>query len=307
MKCACLRLAAAFVALFSLTGTLAGEPLAAGRDVDRVVVVRNEKSPVSKAIADDYARRRGVYSIVTVSCQDSAADAHDETIGFAAYKREIEAPLRAFLADHPGIDFIVLTKGVPIRLADAPQGGAPGRLALDSYLAALDYEKLPGAIRVDITDPNYGRDFHGLAWANRYWNSDEPFSHAKFGGYLVTRLDGYTEADAKALTTRSLAADKVRGSGKRPEGKILLDICPRFGNGDPSRQPSAILPEKLAAGEVAKITAESPYGEFNADMRLAAQNLEARGIPVTLETTDLFAGNMAGLMGYVSWGSNDRK
>jgi uncharacterized protein (TIGR03790 family) len=307
MKRTSLRWAAAFIALLSLTTSLSGEPAHTARDVDRVVVIRNEKSAVSKAIADDYATRRGVHNIVIVSCQDSAAGSREETIEFAEYKKEVEAPLRAFLADHPGIDFIVLTKGVPIRLADAPQGRAPGRLALDSYLAALDYENEPGAIRVDISDPNYGKDFHGLAWANRYWNSDEPFSHAKFGGYLVTRLDGYTEADAEALTTRSLAGEEARRSGKRPEGRILLDICPGFGDGDPSKQPSSILPANLAAGEVAKITAESPYSEFNADMRLAARRLDARGIPVTLETTDRFAGNMAGLMGYVSWGSNDRK
>ena len=134
----------------------------------RVVVVRNGKSPISKAVADDYAKRRGVHNMVTVTCQDSAANANAETIAFAAYQKEIEAPLRTFLDGHAGIDFIVLTKGVPIRLADAPQGSAPGRLALDSYLAALEYEKVPGAIRVDITDPNYGKDFHGLVWANRY-------------------------------------------------------------------------------------------------------------------------------------------
>lgn len=276
------------------------------REVDRVVVVRNERSPVSKAIADDYAKRRGVENVVSIACNDSAAATHDETIAFAAYKNEIEAPLRAFLAGHPAIDFIVLTKGVPIRLADAPQGRAAGRLALDSYLAALDYENAPGAIRVEITDPNYGKDFHGLAWANRYWNSDEPFSHARFGGYLVTRLDGYTEADVEALTTRSLAAEQALRSGKPPQGAILLDICPGFGNGNPSQQPSSILPRKLALGGLAKITAESPYSGFNADMRLAAQNLEGRGMPVMLETTDRFAGSMAGLMGYVSWGSNDR-
>ncbi|MGA2500042.1 MAG: TIGR03790 family protein [Tepidisphaeraceae bacterium] len=295
-------------------------PAAAAAMADRVVVVCNEKSPISKAIADDYAKRRGVRNVVTVACQDSAIDAKAETIAFTTYQKQIEVPLRAFLAGHPGIDFIVLTKGVPIRLAGLPdrpgdpapgRGGAPqeivsGRLALDSYLAALDYEKLPGAIKVDITDPNYSKDFHGLAWANRYWNSNEPFSHAKFGGYLVTRLDGYTEADAKALTTRSLAAEEAARSGKRPEGKILLDVCPGFGLGDPAEEPHSILPDKPVTGMVMVVT-ESPYHEFNADMRLAAQELGVRGIPVELETTAVFAGNMAGLAGYVSWGSNDQK
>ena len=60
------------------------------------------------------------------------------------------------------------------------------RPSLDSYLAALDYERLPGAVSGHLTDSG----FTGTAWANRFWNSSTPFAHAKFGGYLVTRLDG---------------------------------------------------------------------------------------------------------------------
>ena len=274
---------------------------------NRVVVIRNGKSPVSRAVADDYAQRRGISNVLTITCQDAAVDANAETIAFAAFQKDIEAPLRAFLASHPGIDFIVLTKGIPIRLADAPQGSHAGRLALDSYLAALDYDKLPGAIRVDITDPSYSRDFHGLAWANRFWNGTERFSHAKFGGYLVTRLDGYTESDAKALTTRSLAAERSMRAGSRPEGKILLDICPSFGFSNKAKPPHSILPAQLAVGEMVKITTDSDYSEFNSDMRLAAELLTVKHVPVELETTDRFAGGLVGLIGYVSWGSNDRK
>ena len=76
---------------------------------------------------------------------------------------------------------------LPIRVADAPGRGIGNRRpSLDSYLAALDYERLPGAVSVHLTDSG----FTGTAWANRFWNSSTPFAHAKFGGYLVTRLDG---------------------------------------------------------------------------------------------------------------------
>ena len=292
-----------------MSAALGGEmPATVPALLARVMVVRNVQSRVSQAVADDYLKRRGVRNVVDVNCPDSAANTDAETIGFAAYEKQIEAPVRAFLAGHPEVDFIVLTKGVPIRLADAPQGDGRGRLSLDSYLAALDYQKGPWAIRVDVTDPGYGKDFHGVAWANRYWNSDEPFSHAKFGGYLVTRLDGYTQADAEALTTHSLAAEAAAAlPGQRRRGKILLDICPGFGEGKPEEQPTSILPLKPEAGTTAKILKESRYDEFNADMRLAARQLEARGVPVELETTDVFAGHREGLAGYVSWGSNDQK
>ena len=60
----------------------------------------------------------------------------------------------------------------------------------------------------------------------------------KPGGLERSRLDGYTEADAKALTTRSLAAEEVASAGKRSEGKILLDVCPGFGLGEPAKEPA---------------------------------------------------------------------
>ena len=49
------------------------------------MVVRNANSPVSRAVADDYARRRGVRNILSVRCQDSAAKAANETISYAAF------------------------------------------------------------------------------------------------------------------------------------------------------------------------------------------------------------------------------
>src|SRR5438105_2073180 len=80
---------------------------ARGAQVDRVVVVQNENSPISKAIAKDYVRRRGMRNIVSIKCEDSALDPLFETIDFTTYQRDIEKPLRAFLASHAGIDFIV--------------------------------------------------------------------------------------------------------------------------------------------------------------------------------------------------------
>ena len=82
------------------------------RDADRVVVVRNENSPVSRAVADDYAQRRSIQHVVCVRCQDSAANPKRETIAFAAFQESLEKPLREFLSNHPSIDFIVLTKGI---------------------------------------------------------------------------------------------------------------------------------------------------------------------------------------------------
>jgi len=296
---------------FTSAGT---NSLALAGEADRLVLVRNGNSPISLAVADDYARRRAVHNVLTVKCQDAARDAEFETISLLAYESCLEKPLRTFLRHHSNVDFIVLTKGIPIRLSGAGQGNGNEWFSLDSHLAALDYDKAAGAIRVDIDDPEYRaafiakyhRAFHAQAWANRFWNSTEPFTHARFGGYLVTRLDGYTEADAKGLTTRALQAESVARSGQVPEGEILLNALPSFGYTTKVGQPVSILAEMSAGGESAKIVSEKVHlGDLNSDTQLAADLIRARGLPVELEETGRFVGNRSGLMGYLSWGSND--
>ena len=128
-------------------------------------------------------------------------------------------------------------------------------------------------MKIDIT----GSGAIGLAYSNRYWNATEPFSHAKFGGYLVTRLDGYTEADAKALTSRALEAEQGLTNGK-----VLFDVQPIFGLGDKTTQPAPIT------GTV--ILRESPWGEYNADMQRAHDLLVKRGILDELDLREKFVG-----------------
>ena len=109
-----------------------------------------------------------------------------------------------------------------------------------------------------------------------------------------------------ALTTRSLAARGVRDAGKAPTGTILLDICPGYGFTDKTKQPYSIRsPEQDATTPIA-ITRESRYGEYNSDMQLAGDLLGVCRIPCRVEATDLFLGGLSDVMGYVSWGSNDK-
>jgi uncharacterized protein (TIGR03790 family) len=270
------------------------------RSPDEVLLVVNENSSVSKAIAGDYALKRGVTNAVSVRCQDSALSSRNETITLVDYLQSIESPVRSFLASHTNIDFIVLTKGIPIRITGSPMGScnensheptaSRGHPSVDSYLAALDYTNPPGATKIDIT----GSGAIGCAFSNRYWNATEPFSHTKFGGYLVTRLDGYTEADARALVNQALAAEHGLTNGR-----VLLDVQPVFGLGDKATQPSPIT------GKI--ILSESPWSEYNADMRHANDLLTDRGVAVELDLTPAFIGNRSNLLGYFSWGSNDAR
>jgi uncharacterized protein (TIGR03790 family) len=285
-----------------------------GADADRVVVVQNENSPVSQAIAADYMRRRAVRNLVSVKCADAATDSLAETIDFPAYQESIERPLQVFLERHVEIDFIVLTKGIPIRLRGAGQGDGLEWFALDSHLAALGYDKDPDAIRAHIEDPSYRpiwidsfhRTFKADAWANRFWNSKKRFSHTEFGGYLVTRLDGYSEADAEALTTRSLEAERGADAGLRPRGRILLNVAPQYGFSHATTEPYSILSEPREADRRVRIVSEKAHlSDFNSDLLRAAQILRARGVAVEMEQSGRFVGHRTRLMGYFSWGSND--
>ncbi len=272
----------------------------ARRTADQVLLVINTNSPASIAIGWDYAHLRQVKHVLIIGCQDSAVATKNETIPLADYAQLIENPIHRYLAAHPELDFIVLTKGVPIRITGSDMGSCDehspeprnirGHPSVDSTLAAMDYDQLPGVMKIDIT----GSGAIGCAYSNRYWNAQEPFSHAKYGGYLVTRLDGYTVAEAQGLVRQALAAER-----HLPHGNILLDVQPIFGLGDKATQPGPI------SGLV--IPRESAWSEYNADMVHAHDILQSRGVPDELDLTETFIGQRTNLMGYCSWGSNDAR
>jgi uncharacterized protein (TIGR03790 family) len=278
------------MALFTNGAVAASKPK---HNAEEVLLVYNSNSLISTAVAKDYSARRGVSKIVVIHCVDSAVSADNETISFANYTRQIAVPIGKYLKQHPEINFIVLTKGVPIRI-DGGDTGSKGidsvgnlRPSVDSYLAAIDYPTMKSAVKISIT----GSGATGYGWLNRYWKARVPFTHAAFGGYLVTRLDGYTQSDAQSLVTRSIAAET-----NTAHGEVLLDVQPIFKVDDVESQPLNV------AGTIAD---ESDYGSWNADMVKAGGLLKLRNIAFQLDMSEAFIGNQSDLLGYFSWGSND--
>jgi len=270
-------------------------PVRAESIVDRVLVIENANSPASIEIARYYRQKRGVSNSFSIRCADSSQSVEFETLEYVAYEELIAKPLREYLSRKPEIDFIVLTKGIPIRLSNAPVGFASGRPSLDSCLAALDYFGRNECTRAVIVE----NDLRGIAYINRFWNSKERFSHAKHGGYLVTRLDGYSVEAAKALVDYSIASDDVR-----PTGVILLDSMALSDPVDTSNVPLSPFPPGMKDME---IVAEIGWGEWNIDLFAANNHLSRMGLPVEFDRTENFIGNRQWLMGYASWGSNDMK
>jgi uncharacterized protein (TIGR03790 family) len=97
------------------------------------------------------------------------------------------------------------------------------------------------------------------------------FSHKNFPIYLVTRLDGYDLADVRGLIDRALSP--------AADGRFVLDET--WNDNSPG----------------------------NVWLRQAALELKRDGIPesfIRLETTDAFLTGEKDVMGYASWGSNDK-
>jgi uncharacterized protein (TIGR03790 family) len=244
MKC-CVR---ALLALLLGAGTLMQSFAVAAtskHSANEVLVVYNGNSQVSEVIARDYATKRQVRNILDIQCIDSAVSHENETIPLAEFEKEIANPIRSYVKRHRNVNFIVLTKGVPIRIEGGNTGskdlGSSGNLnpSVDSYLAAIDYPEIPGAVKIRIT----GSGATGYVWLNRYWKSTVPFSHAMFGGYVVTRLDGYTQADAMSLVDRALRAD----ASPSLKGKVLLDVQPDFKIDNKEVQPFSVTGD-IASG-----------------------------------------------------------
>ncbi len=183
-----------FIFLFWLQSALTAQT------AENVLIVANQSSPVSKSIAEYYARKRAVPAANVCYIRTDTA----EEIPRARYNSQIAAAVSRCLVSGGLVEkilYIVTTLGVPLRVEG--QEGAD-IAAVDSELTLL-YSSLKGRThRIEG------------AWPNPFFQqTDAAFSHPAFPIYLVTRLAGYDFADVRGLIDRSLAA------GDR--GRIYLD------------------------------------------------------------------------------------
>lgn len=193
------------VAVFWATLAVLPGP-AAAQTSENVLLVVNSKSPVSIQIAAHYAKARGLpeQNIARLESPDT------DTINRAVFESNIERPIAAWLTRHRLQDqilYIVLTKGVPLRIAGT-SGLTGAAAAVDSELTLL-YRKmvgLPVPVVGRVDNPYFvGSDFGRAARLSRQ-NSDL---------YLVTRLDGFSAEDVIRLIDRSVAPVQ--------DGLVILD------------------------------------------------------------------------------------
>lgn len=160
---------------------------------ERTVVVINRRSTASDSVGRYYAKERALDATHIITIDVDAGDDVDQGTYLAAIE---DAVRKAIDALPVRIDFVVLTKGVPLRV-----GGAGG-YSVDALLAGM---------RLGIP-PMVGLD---TAWLRRhrnpYFNAPGPFASDRYNMYLVTRLDCGVLADCLALVDRATAARSVRG------------------------------------------------------------------------------------------------
>jgi uncharacterized protein (TIGR03790 family) len=203
----------------------------------RVLVIVNDNSPASKQIGTYYAAKRHISAGNICHLHCPVAEEIDE----AAFLDDILTPVATMLARPAlaaSVDYLVLTKGVPLRIhSDAPAADprfTPNGDSVDGRLMCQDIAGLSSPSK------------------NPFFNSAKRFSHKLTGLYLATRLDGYTVQDAEALVDRALAA-------KPASGTFLLDGCPsRNGGGDPPEM--GLPPLNASLNTAAKSLKARGYG-----------------------------------------------
>jgi uncharacterized protein (TIGR03790 family) len=226
-----------------------------------VLLVVNDDEPASVEIGEYYAKARGLPASQIVRVKAPVQDA----VSRPEFERTIEQPIGQWLNRHQLQDrilYIVLTKGVPLKILGTP-GREGSTASVDSELTLL-YRKMVGTPATTA-----GRVANPYFLGEQPITAAAPFSRAAFDIYLVTRLDGFTVADVKALIDRAAAATTT--------GRVVLDQRAT----EPDRTGDSWLAR--AAEEIAKID-------------------QTRAL---LEGTRARAAAAEPAIGYFSWGSND--
>jgi uncharacterized protein (TIGR03790 family) len=173
---------------------------------ENVVVVINDASAGSRRIGEYYASKRGLPAANIIHINTT----QDEEIDRRTYATAVEWPIRLRISQqrlHDRILYIVLTKGVPLRIMGS--GGRYGTFASVDAELTLMYRRMTGQqlSPVGAVDNPYFLSTKEISEAR-------PFTHRDHDIFLVTRLDGYTVEDAIALIDRA--------TGPAVAGEIVL-------------------------------------------------------------------------------------
>jgi uncharacterized protein (TIGR03790 family) len=218
-----------------------------------VLIIINDNSAESRDIGGWYAQQRALPSGNVCRIRTTT----QETISRDVFEREIATPVLQHLNVRrigEGVLYMVTTLGVPLRI-EGSTGLTGDCSSVDSELTLL-YDRLHG---MPVAPPA------GPASNPFFQQREVPFSHPRFRMYLVTRLAGYTVADAKALVSRCRTATN--------RGRFVID------------------------------SGANSNGQGN-DMLERAARLLPKGRVLLNSSSEVLYG-LDNVIGYASWGSND--
>ena len=192
----------------AMTAALVLFPLPAlGQSAENVAVVINDNSPDSQRIGQAYAAARSIPDSNIFRIRTALT----ENIDRAVYDQTIEGPLARAIGRarlHDRILYVVLTKGVPLRI-DGTSGEQATIASVDSELTLL-YRRMTGQIlrpEAAVVNPYFLGD--------RALSEAQPFSHRASDIFLISRLDGFTVDEVLALIDRGVSPQKG--------GRVVLD------------------------------------------------------------------------------------
>ena len=184
-------------------------PALAGAELERrVALVYNAQEPASFELAEFYATQRGVPT--NQICRVSVRPV--ETITRREFDEQIRGPVTEFLAGRPGVHYVVLMYGVPLRIENNPQLKAPvedrpvpahlqgNQASVESELALV---RQPGAAVVGVV-------------ANPFFNSRGSFAESGLATQLVLvgRLDAPDPKIVRQMVTDALRVERVGLHGR---------------------------------------------------------------------------------------------
>lgn len=251
-----------YVALIALTVAATAKAGAATSYADVAVVV-NTNSATSVAIGAYFQSARSIPSANMIYTAVTDSEVIDSATFASLYSQIASLFTSGGLTSK--INYIVTTKGCPLKVNREQNGAEP--FSNTSRSSSVESE-----LTLLLTS-NASAIGGAGRFVSPYYNAGAHFSHATYGMYLVTRLDGYTVQDVYDLIDRS-------GPGIAPnsQSRFVFDEDPDWNSTAPG---------------------------LNTAMSTARSLLIAKGKNVSLNTDTVYVTNNSLVLGYVSWGSND--
>ncbi|MCL5736711.1 MAG: TIGR03790 family protein [Actinobacteria bacterium] len=261
-----------------LTILAAASALWAGGGPRNVAVVININSAESREIGLYYQKARGIpdSNICCISCPTQ------EVVTGVVCETRIREPIRQFL-QRPNvagnIDYIVLTKGVPLS-ADYGRAASRGPYSVASILTAVDYPEIKDLFAFPygpVALAKWTTNAPEIAWSHSLTFIDRDTS-LPYHFYLVTRLDAYTVDQVKSMIYHAVHP--------AVDGTFVLDKVPNTGiysSGD---------------YQYANLRLGTPYAS-------AYDHLVKKGFDIRFDPGTDFLSNLRGVMGYFSWAEHD--